>query len=88
MTLIIGGAALQADTPDGPLELTPRKEKYQKTFTGSNGYAEALLSLEKAEKLSRKKRKIRGVKVILSRTSGKDGFIFILHPETMTVYFR
>ena len=56
-TLIIGGTALQADTPDGSLELIPQKAKYQKTFTGSNGYAEALISLEKEEKIEREEKK-------------------------------
>ena len=48
---------LQVTTPEGSVELTPRKAQYQKTITGSNGYAEAILSLGQEEKTERKEKK-------------------------------
>ena len=87
-TLLMSGMALQADTPGGPLELIPQKAKYQKSLAGSNGYAEVLLSLEKVEKSSGKKRKMSKAEVILSRASRSGGFICILPPETVTGSFN
>ena len=48
---------LRVTTPEGSVELAPRKAQYQKTITGSNGYAEALLSLAQEEKNEREEKK-------------------------------
>jgi len=56
-TLIASGMPLRVTTPEGSVELAPRKAQYQKTITGSNGYAEALLSLAQEEKNEREEKK-------------------------------
>ena len=76
-TLIASGMPLQVTTPEGSVELTPRKAQYQKTITGSNGYAEAILSLGQEEKTERKEKKnAQGESYFVTRIKGV--FIFTL----------
>lgn len=77
-TLIASGMPLQVTTPEGSVELTPRKAQYQKTITGSNGYAEAILSLGQEEKTERKEKKMPRGKAISSPVSKNGVFIFTL----------
>ena len=59
---------LQVTAPEGSVELTPRKAQYQKTITGSNGYAEAILSLGQEEKTEcEEKKNAQGVSYFVTR---------------------
>lgn len=67
-TLIASGMPLQVTAPEGSVELTPRKAQYQKTITGSNGYAEAILSLGQEEKTEcEEKKNAQGVSYFVTR---------------------
>ena len=87
-TLIASGMPLQVTTPEGSVELIQRKAKYQKTITGSNGYAEALLSLGPEEKTSAKRRKTPRGKAISSPVSKNGVFIFTLLSAMIPAFFN
>ena len=85
-TLIASGMPLQLTTPEGNVEFTPRKAQYQKTITGSNGYAEAILSLGQEEKKSATRRKTFRGKAISSPASKNGIFIFTLLPAMIPAF--
>lgn len=76
-TLIASGMPLQLTTPEGNVEFTPRKAQYQKTITGSNGYAEAILSLGQEEKKEREEKKnVQGESYFVTRIKERRFYFY------------
>lgn len=76
-TLIASGMPLQVTTPEGSVELIPRKAQYQKTITGSNGYAEAILSLGQEEKNRVRREEKRSGGKLFCHPYQRTAFLFL-----------